>query len=302
MNNIHNTTALILALQFGIAATAQEEINLRIPTFVRPLAEKLAAEYIQTGANVKINFVSASNQEDNNVISFVTTDETTENNSDAIYFGRYVVLPIVNKDSEAEHLLDGKRLNTKKLKNILFVKDEYAVDDKKESKAERELHIYSGNGRLSVSRFYACHFNHVASDYKGKRISGDDIYLNSALSRDPLGITINTISNIFDLQSRQLRDGLSLVALDLNRHADEIFDSANLDNIIALLENESFDEIPVGNAGLNYDHSNNTLNNFVRWILTEGNQYLHQFGLLQLPQRELTAQLHRTEFKDLALK
>ncbi len=301
ISKIYSIATLIVASQ--VAISAQEQINLQVSNFVRPLAEKWAAEYSQTGANVKINFVSASATNDPNTISLVTSDNISTND-EAVYFGRYAVLPVVNKDSEAEQLLNGKRLNAKKLKNILFVKDEFADDDnKKESKAERDLHIYSGNGKLSVSRSYAAHFDHVAADYKGKRISGDDSFLNLALRKDPLGITINIISNIFDLETRQLRSELSLVALDLGRHADDIFDSANLDNIIALLENNNFDEIAIGNAGLVYDHNNTTLNNFVSWILTNGNQYVHEFGLLQLPQKDLAAQLHQIGLRgELALK
>ena len=296
MIKIHSIATLFIASQ--IVASAQEEINLRVSNFARPLAEKWATEYAQQ-TGVKINFVGASTTTPN-TISLVTSDAIADD-EETVYFGRYAVLPVVNKDSEAEQLLSGKRLNAKKLKNIFFVKDEFD-DDKKESKAERELHIYSGNGKLSVSRSYATHFSHVAADYKGKRISGDDIFLNSALSRDPLGITINTISNIFDLNTRQLRSGLSLVSLDLGRHADEVFDTANLDNIIALLESDNFDEIAIGNAGLAYDHNNTTLNDFVRWILTNGNQYVHEFGLLQLTQKDLATQMRRTELRQLALK
>jgi len=300
MNKIYTSALISLALQINIASVAQEQIELNVPTFARPLAEKWIAEYSKTEANVKINLVKSS-ATTNNTISFVTTDVANEN-PDVVFFSRYAVLPIVNKDSEAEQLLDGKRLNVKKIKNIFFVKDEFDDNDKKESKAERELHIYSGNGRQSVSRSYATHFSHVNADFKGKRISGDDIYLNSALRRDPLGITINVVPNIFDLQSRQVIDGFSIVALDLGRHADEVLDSNNLDNIITLLENETFDEIPIANVGLSYDHNNQILNNFVRWILTEGSQFVHEYGLLQLPSKDLAQQLRRTELRELALK
>jgi len=122
------------------------------------------------------------------------------------------------------------------------------------------------------------------------------------LSRDPLGIAINSLSNIFDLQSRQLRSDLAIVPLDIDKHGEQILDEARLDDIILLLEQQQFAEIPIGKLGLQYDHHNSSQNAFVRWILTDGNKYIHEYGLLQLPQKELTAQLHRTEQKELAQK
>ena len=123
-----------------------------------------------------------------------------------------------------------------------------------------------------------------------------------ALSRDPLGVAINSLSNIFDLKSRHLRNDLSLVPLDIDKHGEQVLDEARLDDIILLLEQQQFAEIPTGKVGVDYDHRNASQNAFVRWILTDGNKYIHEYGLLQLPQKELTAQLHRTEQQELAQK
>ncbi|MBQ9677565.1 MAG: hypothetical protein IJV44_05450 [Prevotella sp.] len=291
------TIALLLGLQVSLTATAQnEKVTLRVQNSVRPLVEKWVAEYSKTNNNVAFQIATGKAQDNENSISFVT-----EQADDAIFIARYAVLPVVNKSSEAEQVLGNKRLNAKKLKSLFFVKDEFD-DDTKETKAEKALHIYTGNSQQSASRTYAASFKEEISNYKGKKISGDDSFLNVALSRDPLGIAINSLSNIFDLQSRHLRNDLALVPLDIDKHGEQVLDEARLDDIILLLEQQQFAEIPVGKLGLQYDHHNSSQNAFVRWILTDGNKYIHEYGLLQLPQKELTAQLHRTEQKELAQK
>ena len=290
------TIALTLGLVSLTAGAQNEQVTLRVQNSVRPLVEKWVAEYNKTNNNVAFQIVSGKAQSNENSISFVT-----EQAGDAVFFARYAVLPVVTKSSEAEQLLGNKRLNAKKLKSLFFVKDEFE-DDAKESKAEKALHIYTGNSQQSASRVYASSFKQEVSNYKGKKISGDDSFLNVALSRDPLGVAINSLSNIFDLQSRHLRNDLALVPLDIDKHGKQVLDDARLDDIILLLEQQQFAEIPVGKIGLEYDHHNASQNAFVHWILTDGNKYVHEYGLLQLPTKELTAQLRRTEQHELAQK
>ncbi len=291
------TIALLLGLQVSQSAGAQnEQVTLRVQNAVRPLVERWVAEYQKINHDAAFQIVSGKQNNTEHQISFVT-----EQADDAIFVARYAVVPVIRKSSEAAQLLGSKRLNAKKLKSLFFVKDEFD-DDTKESKAEQALHIYTGNSQQSASRAYAQSFKQETSSFKGKKISGDDSFLNTALSRDPLGIAINSLSNIFDLESRQLRSDLTIVPLDIDKHGEQVLDEARLDDIILLLEQQQFAEIPTGKIGLSYNHHDSQLNHFVHWILTDGHRYIHEYGLLQLSQKEQTAQLHRAEQQDLAQK
>jgi len=274
------TIALLLGLQVSQSAGAQnEQVTLRVQHSVRPLVEKWVAEYTKINHDAAFRIVTGKATNTEHQISFVT-----EQADDAVFVARYAVLPVVTKSSEAAQLLGSKRLNAKKLKSLFFVKDEF------------------DNSQQSASRAYAQSFKQETSSFKGKKISGDDSFLNTALSRDPLGIAINSLSNIFDLQSRHLRSDLAIVPLDIDKHGEQILDEARLDDIILLLEQQQFAEIPTGKIGLSYNHHDGILNQFVRWILTDGNKYVHEYGLLELSQKEVTAQLRLTEQQDLAQK
>ena len=286
--------ALFVGLQLSLTASAQtEKISLRIPNFARPLVEKWANDYKKTNHNIDFQFTTGKSQ-DNNTLT-LTTD------ADGISFARYAVLPVTTKDSEAAHLTASHRLNSKKLRSLFFVKDEWD-DDTKDSKADQQVHVYTGNSTLSASRLYASHLKQESANYKGKKISGDDSFLTTAINRDPLGITVNYLSNIYDLNSRELRPTLALLPLELDKQGRQTFENGRLDNIIDLLEQEQFSEIPIGNIAFEYNHANTAVNDFVRWILTIGVQDLHQYGLLSLPQKELVAQQHRVDQKFLAQK
>lgn len=286
--------ALILGL-LNIAANAQEveTISLRVPDFARPLVDNLTKEYQKHHSQVEFKFVSAKTQDAVNVLTLITDAD-----EEAVNFARYAVLPVAVKGSEAARLTASHRLNARKLRSLFFVNEDDDEDD--QSKAEQKVHIYTGNSQQSASRVYAQYLHEEVNDYKGKKISGDDSFLTAAISRDPLGVTVNYISNIFDLESREPGSDLAILPLDLDRHGRQVLDAANLDNIISLLEEQSYDEIPVGSVGFAYDRTDDTINEFVSWVLTAGTAELHRYGLLTLSQKELTAQLQRINNRELA--
>ena len=286
--------ALILGLQLTNAASAQdvETISLRVPDFAHALVENLAQEYSRSHSGVEFRFVSAKELSSATNVLVLTTDEPSVN------FARYAVLPITKKGTEADKLTASRRLNAKKLRSLFFKSDD--EDEDEQSKAEQKVHIYTGNSQLSASRAYASYLNEDVNGYKGKKVSGDDSYLTAAISRDPLGVTANYLSNIFDLESRKPGSELAILPLDLDKHGRQVLDAANLDNILTLLEEQEYAEIPVGTVGFSYDITDRAVNDFVSWVLTNATGELHRYGLLTLPQNELTAQLQRILNKELA--
>lgn len=291
--------ALFLGLHVSLTAAAQsaEQVTLRVPNFLRPLAERWVSEYQQTGnsTGAEFQFATGKAPQGENSITLGTGDE-------AVSVARYAVLPVTTKASEAEWLIGSRKLNTRRLKSLFFVQDEDDDEQEDATKAEQTLHIYTGNSQWSAARTYAAHFGEETADYKGKKISGDDSYLNQAISRDPLGVTVNALPNVFDLGSRRLRTGLALLPLDLDRQGRQVLSEGRLDDILQLLEEQQYGEIPVSRVGLVYNHRSSAASDFVRWVLTHGTQYVHDYGLLGLPQKELTAQLRRMEQTDLAQK
>lgn len=291
MKKILYIIAVVLGL--GINANAQdvETISLRVPEFARPLVENWTKKYSQIHPDLNFEFIKGKAQAER--VIELTTDE------DAVSFARYAILPVTTADSEAARLTS-HRLNARKLRSLFFVNED---DDEEElTDAQQKIHIYTGNSQLSASRIYASFLHQDVTDYKGKKISGDDAFLTTAISRDPLGVTVNYIPNIFDLESRRPESALSLLPLDLDKHGRQVLESADLDDIILLLEQHNYDEIPVGNIGFAYNHADMAMNDFVNWVLTAGIADLHCYGMLSLSPNELTAQLQRISSRDLAQK
>ena len=257
---------------------------VKAPRFARPLVEKWITEYAKTQPGVEFQIAKGNQNQDNidlNVV-FNSNDSIEENNNNIIYFGEFAVLPITANGSEAAKVLEGKHLNSKKLKQLYFLNEDFDEDVKKIKQFEK-LVIYSGSNATSIATSFAHNFGEESTNFRGKRISGDDLFLNTALAKDPLGVSFNALPNIFDLGSRHVKGELSIIGLDLKKSLEESFsDKGTLDDIIDALEHGKVQEVPTQKIGVRYKNADEEVTRFLSWVVSTGTKYNHQFGLLNL--------------------
>lgn len=258
------------------------------PRFVRPLVEKWIAEYqkVQPAVNFAIAKSAATRSESTlHVRLNANSHSNHENGQNTIYFARYAILPVTTKDSYAAKVLSRDELNDKKLKRLFFQGDEPEETNKK-NKPFDDLVIYSGSAAQSVSQDFASYFGQDASAFRGKRIIGDDQFLNNAIARDPKGVTINALSNLYDLKTRQLKSGLELLPLSVDKSLQAALgDHATLDQLIGQLEISGSKDIPVEAVGLSFSDDSTVARDFADWVVAHGQAYNHAYGLLNLNEK-----------------
>ena len=282
----------------------QEELNdnpyVKAPRFARPLVEKWITEYAKTQPDVEFQIAKGNQNQDNIALNIVFDNQNTEREefSHVVYFGEFAVLPITASGSEAAKVLEGKHLNSKKLKQLYFLNDDFDEDVKKNKQFEK-LVIYSGSNASSVATSFAHNFGEESSNFRGKRISGDDLFLNTALIKDPLGVSFNALPNIFDLKSRHIKDNLTIIGIDVKKSLEDSFsDKATLDELILALENGKVSEVAVEKIGVSFNIADDAVNQFLSWVLAQGTKYNHEYGLLNLDNKLVQAQINKvkTEF------
>ena len=306
MKKIALTIAVLLSLNISTIWAEGNSTNtsnvryVKAPKFARPLVEKWITEYAKTQPGVEFQ-IAKGNQSQGNIdlnVVFENQDTKPQDFSHIVYFGEFAVLPITASGSEAAKVLEGKHLNSKKLKQLYFLNDDFDEDVKKNKHFEK-LVIYSGSNATSVASSFAHNFGEESSNFRGKRISGDDLFLNTALSKDPLGVSFNALPNIFDLQSRHVKDDLTIIGIDVKKSLEECFsDKATLDELILTLENGKVSEVAVEKIGVSYNESDDAVNQFLNWVLTTGTKYNHEYGLLNLDHKLTQVQIEKvkTEF------
>lgn len=269
------------------ATNSSETKNVRYvkaPRFAQPLVEKWITEYAKTQPGVEFQIAKGSQQQgviDLNVV-FNNQESPSQDVSHIVYFGKFAVLPITANGSEAAKVLEGKHLNSKKLKQLYFLDDKLEEETKKSNLFDN-LVIYSGSNALSVSASFAHNLGEENSNFRGKRVAGDDLFLNIALSKDPLGISFNALPNIFDLKSRHVKDDLIIIGIDVKKSLEDTFSNkGTLDELISILENGKVSEVAIEKIGVSYNTTDDAVKQFLDWVLTTGTQYNHEFGLLNL--------------------
>ena len=288
----------------GVNGVGSEVRTIKAPRFARGLVEKWIEEYAKIEPGITFQIVKGSGSQENTDLNIVSgsQDNNTKDFSHIVYFGETAVLPITARSSEAARLLEGKHLNAKKLKQLFFLGDDMDEDMKKKAvstslhKQFEHLIIYSGSNQTSVATHFARNLGEEASNFRGKRIAGDDLFLNTAIAKDPLGVTFNALPNIFDLESRHLKSNLSLVGLDLKKGLSDTFsDDGLLDDILLLLETDKPSEVAVMQVGLTYNAADEGVTRFLQWVLESGTKYNHRYGLLNLDRRETSIQVSKIQ-------
>lgn len=258
---------------------------VKAPRFARPLVEKWITEYAKTQPGVEFQIAKGNQSQDDIELNVVFNSKDSieeENNNNIIYFGEFAVLPITASGSEAAKVLEGKHLNSKKLKQLYFLNEDFDEDVKKIKQFEK-LVIYSGSNATSVAASFAQNFGEESTNFRGRRIAGDDLFLNTALAKDPLGVSFNALPNIFDLNSRRIKGDLTIIGLDVKKSLEESFsDKGTLDDIINALEHGRIQEVPTQKIGVRCKNSDEEVTHFLNWIVSTGTQYNHQYGLLNL--------------------
>ncbi len=224
--------------------------TIKAPRFARPLVEKWIKEYAKTQPGVEFQIAKGQGNSDLNVV----LDD--KNFSQIVYFGETAVLYFLNEDFDEEV---------------------------KKNKAFETITVYSGSNATSVASSFAHNFGEESSNFRGKRISGDDLFLNTALAKDPLGVSFNALPNIFDLKSRHLKEDLSLVGLDVKKDlANSFSDNGTLDELLTALENSKESEVAIEKVGISVNTTDDEVNKFLEWVLAQGTKYNHEYGLLNL--------------------
>jgi ABC-type phosphate transport system substrate-binding protein len=259
--------------------------------YTLPLLEKWVMEYNKINPGIRIEWVAKNvDNIDLRIVSDVTADATSNDSTTIIYVGRSALLPVTTKENPLYEQIAKKKFGKKDLKRLFFINDPFD-DDERSSKDrfQEQLTVYSGTGRLSGATPFASYFGLDASDFRGKKIQGDDIYLLQAIGKDPTGVTFNNLSYIYDLNDRQLKNNIVLLPLNVKRDQLEIIKSENLDKTITLLETEKVELVPVLNIGFACDERPE-VRQFLLWIVTEGQQFNHKFGFLRVDEKILSSQ------------
>ena len=269
------------------AQTSRDYIYISGTRFTYPLIEKWISEYKVVNPKVKIKLQYSKQVNDSinlKVVAHTLSPNEIKPNEAYFKVSKYALLPITNERNLSLKKEFKKGLEQEDFKKVFFTDQNSILDE--DTKKKPVFTVYTRASQNCSSIAFASHFGLSPNEIKGKKISGDDQYLTVAVQKDTTGVTFNNLGYIFDISSRLPLKGINILPVDLNGNGkidkdEQIYD--NLDALTQYLENnQSNKSIPTDYVSfiVNKDQKNDTLQEFISWVTTDGQKYNHTYGFL----------------------
>lgn len=162
-------------------------------------------------------------------------------------------------------------------------------------KSTTPIHVYTRSDACGAAEMWAKYYNKKQEDLNGVGVFGDP-GLAQAVKKDPLGIGFNNIGYAYDATTKQQMKGLKVIPLDLNNNGkidpDESFYNS-MNDLIAAIATGKYPSPPArelyfvvkGNP-----KNNKVLTEFIKWVLADGQKFVHESGYIALPKEKLESE------------
>jgi phosphate transport system substrate-binding protein len=161
-----------------------------------------------------------------------------------------------------------------------------------------KIQVYTRSDSCGAAETWANYLGKKQDDLLGIGVYGDPGLLE-AVKNDRLGIGFNNIGYAYDMKTRAQVEGIRIVTIDIdeNRRIDpeEDFYSTK-DEIVEAIGLGAYPSPPARDLYLvTKDKFTGITKEFVKWILTDGQNYLEEAGYVPLPSDVIAEQLQKLE-------
>jgi phosphate transport system substrate-binding protein len=168
------------------------------------------------------------------------------------------------------------------------------------TKTNTPIHVYTRSDACGAAEMWAKFFGKKQEDLLGVGVFGDP-GLAQAVKKDPLGIGFNNIGYAYDASTKQQVKGLKVIPLDLNNNGkidpDENF-YESMNDLIAAIASGKYPSPPArelyfvvkGNP-----KNNKVLTGFIKWVLTDGQKFVHEAGYIALPKEKIEEERNKLQ-------
>jgi ABC-type phosphate transport system substrate-binding protein len=159
------------------------------------------------------------------------------------------------------------------------------------------INVYTRSDACGAAQTWAEYLgNYNQEDLRGTAVYGDP-GLAEAVKKDPSGIGYNNLNYAFDMSTGQVVSGLRAIPIDINENgrldADENFYVTKAE-LMHAIGTGRYPSPPARDLNLVTKREFTGLSKeFVRWILTDGQQYVEEVGYIPLPKEKIQDGLNK---------
>jgi len=271
----------ILIIAFGIVSTAYAQANYTVTgtRFLLPLFEQFNEPLQEEGFDKLFEITSRNPKADITATATPNVLPPVKEGYKQIAIAKIVYLPVVNTNHpDLKNLLE-KGIRVDELKSIFF-KDKGDTGFKPNSNFN--VLTRSACAAVSFSSFLKEDIKTLVNDYD--KIENDSLLIDLVI-KDTLGITFLDPSNIYDANTGKIKQGITVLPIDLNNNriidSDENFYS-DRNSLIERLKKDKI-ELPSGLLAITIlETEYGSFSRYISLVKEKGNHIIENFGFLPL--------------------
>lgn len=204
------------------------------------------------------------------------------------------VIPTISASSPYKSELYKRGLKKEAFNNI-FITGKYQTWNALGFKSTAPIHVYTRSDAAGAAETWAKYFDKKQEDLLGVAVFGDP-GLAQAVKRDPNGIGYNNIVYIYDTKTNKPTNGIVPVPIDINNNGkldkDENF-YGDVDQLVTAIIAGKYPSPPARNLYFVTvgRPSNPIVKEFIKYILTTGQQFVAEAGYIKFSKGKLTNEL-----------
>lgn len=284
-------------------ADLQGNISISGAFALYPIAVKWAEEFKKIHPNVKIDISAGgagkgitdvlSSVTDIGLVSRDLNPEEIKKGAFPIAVTKDAVIPTVSANNPFLAQLKTRGVKKDEFNN-LFITGKIRSWSQLGFKSAAPVHVYTRSDAAGAAETWAKYFGKKQEDLLGVAVYGDP-GLAQAVKKDPSGVGFNNIVYVYDSKTKKATNGVVVLPIDINKNGKIDPDENFYDTVDDLIKAIATGKYPSPPARDLYfvtkgKPKDPIVIEFTKWILTEGQKYVHEAGYIQLSDEKLKAE------------
>lgn len=208
------------------------------------------------------------------------------------------VIPTINAQNPVLEELEAQGVSKDRLLDIWITGNVKTWGELAGTSASDRINVYTRSNACGAAATWASFMGHAQEDLLGTAVYGDP-GLAQAVRTDPLGVGFNNLNYVFDANTGKPIPELRVLPLDLSGDGtlgpDEDF-YGTLEEMLEAIADGRYPSPPSRTEYLVCNGRPTGLTaEFIRWILTEGQQYAPEAGYVPLTDEQIEEALARLQ-------
>ncbi len=223
--------------------------------------------------------------------------EETDKGAWYIAVAKDAVLPTINTENPVYKAIMERGLKKQEFADIFLTEKIKNWKQLIPNSSAKKINVYTRSDACGAGEMWAKYMGKKQEDLKGIGVFGDP-GMSDAVKKDKFGLGYNNVIYAYDPKTKKYYDGISVIPLDLNENGK--IDStenyyANLDNLMLAIKEDRFPSPPA--RDLYFVTKGKTENvlviEFFKFVLAEGQKYIHEAGYVTLNDAKLKAETEK---------